>query len=245
RRNLGTILSEQSVPVRLRDEEYTTREIGEVDESFADRLQPGDRFLLDGRCLEYRAREEGAAVVEEVVGRPRVPRWNSGRWPLSPQLAQRLFLLRLQAAEALREGPEALQRLLTDDYGLSGSSLEMLAAYFQEQESVSEIPDSTTLLIEIVRYDGGAGAYLHQGLNRPANDALARVAVRRLGRLGRSATAEVADLGLVLRLRGELPDAAETARVLLASEGFLADLDAVLRDSEALRSRFAQVATTG
>ena len=41
--------------------------LGSLDEAFADRLQPGDRFLLDGKCLEYRARQEGAAVVEEMI----------------------------------------------------------------------------------------------------------------------------------------------------------------------------------
>lgn len=255
RRNLGTILSERTVSVRLRESgparsasegvgenDSPTREIGEVDEAFADRLQPGDRFLLDGRCLEYRAREDGAAVVEEVAGRPRVPRWNSGGWPLSAQLAQRLFLLRLHAAEALRDGPAALQRLLGEDYGLGGPAIDALATYFQEQESVSEIPDATTLLVELVRYDAGVEYYLHTPLNRPANDALARVAVRRLER---SASAEVADLGLKLRLRGELTDVAGTVRRLFAADGFAADLDAVLRDSEALRGRFAAVATTG
>jgi Lhr-like helicase len=161
---------------------------------------------------------------------------------LSAQLAERLYLLRLRAAEALREGPAALLRLLGEEYGLGGDAVELLAAYFQEQESVSEIPDATTLLVEEVRHDGGVEYYLHTPLNRPANDALARVAVRRLPR---SVTAEVADLGLVLRLRGDVPGVAEALRRLLAADGFLDDLDAVLRDSEALRSRFAQVAQTG
>src|SRR5262249_32538312 len=45
RRNLGTILTEETRQVRLTD----GPSIGQVDEIFADRLQPGDRFLLDGR----------------------------------------------------------------------------------------------------------------------------------------------------------------------------------------------------
>src|SRR5207249_9766619 len=50
RRNLGTILADEPKPVRLAD----GTPIGTVDEPYADRLQPGDRFLLDGRCLEFR-----------------------------------------------------------------------------------------------------------------------------------------------------------------------------------------------
>jgi ATP-dependent Lhr-like helicase len=253
RRNLGTILAERGVAVvtcpadDIDEATPHTRAIGEIDESFADRLQPGDRFLLDGRCLEYRRREEGAAVVEEVVGRPRTPRWAGSGWPLSAQLARRLYLLRLQAAEALREGAAALERLLGEDYGLIESAVGMLSAYFQEQESVSEIPDAATLLIEGVRQeDDRCAYYLHTPLNRPANDALARVATRRLNRdHGRSASSVVADLGVVLQFRTDLPDPAATVRQVLAGDGFREELDAALADSEALRTRFARVAQTG
>ena len=36
--------------------------VGEVTEAFAEPLQPGDRFLLDGRCLELK-HAEGAALL--------------------------------------------------------------------------------------------------------------------------------------------------------------------------------------
>jgi Lhr-like helicase len=157
-----------------------------------------------------------------------------------------LYLLRLQAAEALRESPPALARLLGDEYGLRGVALQMLAGYFEEQESVSEIPDAATLLVEVLRHDGGAEYHLHTPLNRLGNDALGRVLVRRLTRdHGRAVTLEVADLGLMLRLRGELPQAAETLRALLDPRGFAADLDGALAESEALRTRFGRVAQTG
>ena len=83
----------------------TTWTIGHVDPLFAERLRPGDRFLLDGRCLELRRQDHSGLLVEEVLGRPAVPRWGGDGWPLSAELARRLFDLRRQAAEALREGP--------------------------------------------------------------------------------------------------------------------------------------------
>ncbi len=241
RRNLGTILSERIVTVRLRDGE-TIKEIGEIEEVFAERLLPGDRFLLDGRCLEFRSREEGSALVEEVPGRPRVPRWNSGGWPLSSQLAERLFLLRQQAAEALREGPQALRHLLQREYELGDPAIELLSTYFQEQECISEIPDATTLLVEQVATESYVSYYLHTPLNRPANEALARVAVRRLEIF---AKVEVADLGFALTMRTPLANVAERFRQLLAVERFREELNGALRESESLRTRFVQVATTG
>jgi ATP-dependent Lhr-like helicase len=220
--------------------------IGEVDEAFADRLEPGDRFLLDGRCLEHRSREEGAVVVEEVLGRPRTPRWGGDGWGLSPELARRLYLLRIQAAEALREGPAALERLLENDYALHGEAAQIVAAYFQQQECISEIPESGVLLVEVVRAEGGAAYYFHTPLNRLGNDALARVAVARLAReFGRSAQSVIADLGFVLQLQRELPDVPEVVRRLFAVDGFRTDLDANLAESHMLRTRFARVAQTG
>jgi ATP-dependent Lhr-like helicase len=272
RRNLGTILSEATVPVMVRhsfsrgsenradetrfseprlnkdepDPITTLSQVGEVDEPFADRLQPGDRFLLDGRCLEFRAREKGAAIVEEVPGRPRTPTWTGEGWPLSPELSRRLYLLRTRAAEALREGAGALPELLRQEYGLEEEALAALVNHFQQQDQVSEIPDATTLLIEGINAERGLELYLHTPLNRPANDALARIAVARLVRdHGRSAGSLVADLGFVLRFRGAVADVPGLIRTLLSAEGFGGELDLALGQSESLRARFRRVAQTG
>ncbi|MFQ3594118.1 MAG: helicase-related protein, partial [Gemmataceae bacterium] len=241
RRNLGTILSERTVTVLQRRED-NLHPIGEIDEAFAERLTPGDRFLLDGRCLEFRRLQEGAALVEEVSGRPRIPRWNGDGWPLSAELAQRLYLLRCRAAEALREGRTALHQLLADDYALSDDAVTLLADYFEAQERVSEIPEATTLLVEEVNVGIDTEYYLHTPLNRPANDALARVTLRRIGR---SATSQVADLGLMLKLSGPEPNIAERLREWLAPERFREDHEAALAQSDAVRLRFGRVAVTG
>ncbi|MFO0929358.1 MAG: DEAD/DEAH box helicase [Gemmataceae bacterium] len=255
RRNLGSILAEPTVAVQLLstaatgdplDDSMVSFAIGEVDESFADQLQPGDRFLLDGRCLEFRRREHDDVFVEQLVGRPRVPTWTGDGWPLSPELARRLYVLRLQAAEALRDGPAALAALFRDDYQLTPAAVASLADYFERQESISEIPDVHTLLIEEVRVDAGAEYYLHTPLNRPGNDALARVLAARLAKeVGRSAMSTVADLGLTIRLRTPLPDVAAAVRTLLRADGFAAELADALAGSDVVRSRFGRVARTG
>jgi ATP-dependent Lhr-like helicase len=254
RRNLGTILAEQAVSVELEASPAAPEEdiapptitVGEVDEKYAERLQPGDRFLLDGRCLEYRRRHGGALIVTDVPGRPAVPRWGGDGWPLSPELAQRLYVLRIRAAEALRDGAAALEELLRREYGLQDGAALSLAAYFQRQETVSEIPETGVCLIEAMGREFGANYYVHTPLNRTANDALARVAVYRLARDGgHAASSLVADLGFALLLRRPLDDVPGLLRRLLAADGFAADLDAALGASPMLRERFRRVATTG
>lgn len=249
RRNLGTILADEPRPVCYFDEAAEDARglaIGSVAEPFADRLQPGDRFLLDGRCLEVRRADGRGVLVDEVMGRPIVPRWGGDGWLLSADLARRLYLLRVQAAEALRDGPEALADLLRRDYQLNGRAVGELVALFQRQECVSEVPDGDSCLIEAVAAEGGADYYVHTSLNRAGNDALARAAVLRLARTwGRTASSVVADLGFVLVVPGHPELLAADLRGLLSPCNFVADLATALAESDSLRERFRRAALTG
>jgi ATP-dependent Lhr-like helicase len=261
RRNIGTIIAEEPRMVLLHEEGQwqgprPSRCVGHVDEAFAERLQPGDRFLLDGLCLEFRHSEGQTLVVEEVIGRPLTPRWGGEGWPLSADLAQRLYLLRVRAAEALREGPAALAELLRREYALEAQAVTLLTAYFQRQESFSEIPDGLGCLVEVVGSDTGTDYYVHTPLNRAGNDALARVTAWRLARAwGRSATSVVADLGFAVLLprrwrfdpQPEAPLALtpECWRGLLSPHGFEAHLTEAVAGSDLLRERFRRVALTG
>jgi ATP-dependent Lhr-like helicase len=242
RRNLGTILSEQYRAVRLREGPA----VGEVTQDFADRLQPGDRFLLDGRCLEVRGSEDRAILVDEVVGRPAVPRWGGEVWPLSSELARRLYVCRIRAAEALRDGPDALLSLLERDYRLDRLAAGALLAYFQQQESVSEIPDLRTCLVEVVPGEVGPVYYVHTPLNPEGNDVLVRLAVLRLARdCGRGCGSVTADLGFALLLQEAEELTPDRIHTLLSSDRLEADLDEAIAGSMALRERFRRVAQTG
>ncbi len=254
-RNLGSIVEEPWVGVRSRGSEFpeeTEEDLGQVDEAFADAIKPGDRFVLGGQCLEVRHGEAGTLWVQVVTGKATVPRWGGERWPLSTELAARVYLLRVRVAEALRDGRASSMRLLQSEYGLAGPVAELLVGYFEQQECVSEIPDASTALVEVVSPPGGAAAYYwHTPLNRLGNDALARVATHRLARdWGCLATVLAADLGFALLTQTELPAVGSQGQVgllraLLSPIGFAADLEASLQSSEALRTRFGQVAQTG
>jgi ATP-dependent Lhr-like helicase len=227
----------------LRDQ---TREIGQVDDQYADRLQPGDRFLLDGRCLEYRRTEGWDLLVDEVIGRPVTPRWYGSAWSISAELARHLYLLRTRAGEALRDGTAALAIMLRDEYGLNRHAIAMLVEYFRLQECLSEIPDAATCLIEAVPTEEGTDYYLHTPLHQQGNQGLAQVIVRRLaaGR-GVQASSLAADLGLVVSVRVETKLSPADWRDLQAAADCESDFEEALLQSEMLRERFQGVATTG
>jgi ATP-dependent Lhr-like helicase len=247
RRNIGTILGEARRTVLLAPQtsvnDGSPTPLGDLDEAFADRLQPGDRFVLDGRCLEVQSMSGPALLTHEVVGRPRVPRWGADGWGLSADLARRLYLLRVQAAEALRDRPEALHRLLRRDYGLGERAARILCAFFERQECVSEIPDDAVCLVEVIGGGATSDYYVHTRLSRPGNDALSRVAALRLARdLGRTVTSVVADLGFALL--ASPPLSADDLRQALSTRDFESDLDRAIRDSTSLRERFRRAAFT-
>ncbi|MCS7046884.1 MAG: DEAD/DEAH box helicase, partial [Gemmataceae bacterium] len=249
RRNFGTIVSDPTCGVRLlgnTDDQDRSTPVGTVDECFADRLQPGDRFLLGGRPLEYRRRGAGALWVREACGVVAPPRWESPVWRLPPELVRRIYAFRVAAAEWLREGPTALAEWLNAEYHLTSPAVDELIDFFSRQEQVSEVPGPETLLIEQVRHESGIEAALHTPLPRAANEALAQVLTWRLRRdHGRAAESLADDLLVLLYLRGREELDGAGWRRLLAKHDWDADLAAALRDSWSVRERFAETATTG
>jgi ATP-dependent Lhr-like helicase len=260
-RNLGTIVAEDGVCVRqdlgnskvpspdgleltVRAQEPRQVPVGQIDESFAERLKPGDLFLLDSRCLEVKSIESGQVRTVEVTGRPAVPRWAGEGWPLSSELAARLYVFRMRAAEALRDGVDSAMNLFCQDYGLDQRAALVLANYFLGQESESEIPDSRTCLVEKVQNVFGSEFYVHTPLNRAGNDALARVLVRRLCRdYGWSATSVVSDLGFMLNIA--TAPTPEQWQALFAPAGFEKDFEEATLDCLSTRSSFQRVAQIG
>ena len=253
RRNLGTIVSEEPCAVRMAAPERETTSgwpvtslVGEVEEVYADRLAPGDRFMLDARCLELRERDGKEMLVDEVLGRPEVPRWHGAGPPMSNELARRLYLFRAAAGEALCEGPAALDRLLRGDFHLDHAAAVDLSRWLTHQETISEIPDMRTLLIEALAHPGHVEYCIHTPLPSPANQALARVVGHRLSHIRPvQATPLAADLGFLLVVERAAAIDAEQWRSLLSPFGLRDDFLAALRNSPLLRERFAHVAQTG
>ncbi|MHB1556328.1 MAG: DEAD/DEAH box helicase [Isosphaeraceae bacterium] len=199
RLNVGTILSEESVRVVA-----DGRAVGTLEAAYAERLAPGDRFVLDGRSLEVR-RLEGSVVHARVSGgEPSLPRWTSDRQSLSSELAAELAGLRAEAARRLdQQGAAALAGWLAGEFALDRRDADVIVELVEAQERYSEVPSASGLLVEESPAPEGTGlAYaFHAPLHRSACEAIARATGARLGRrFGRNLTLAVADLGWSIRL---------------------------------------------
>ena len=181
--NVGTITSEESVRVHV-----DGQVIGTLEGAYAERLQAGDRFVLDGRALEFR-RMDG-------LGRPRqgVRRRGSEPSPLverppgalgragpstSPGSGPR-------AAEALAEGPSALRAWLgrgprhRHRRGRGARSPPRRPGAGQRDPRRRRRPGRGILPTRLGR--PGLVYAFHAPLGRPASEAMARATAARLGR---------------------------------------------------------------
>jgi len=163
RANIGTIVSDASMAVQY----LGGAKLGQVEESFAARLKPGDCFLFGGRLLELvRVRDMTAWVKRASGSRPAVPRWNGGRMPLSTELADALLAQLAQARAGALDSPElqAAQPLLV------------------LQQRWSALPAPDTLLAEVLASREGTHLFLYPFAGRHVHLGLASLLAWRVAR---------------------------------------------------------------
>ncbi len=240
RMNVGTIISEESISV----ESQGTR-IGSLETSYADQLQPGDRFVLDGKALEYRRTEGSTIHAKSVSGEALFPRWTSDRPGLSELLAIQLGQFRDQLANLILNGTSLATDWLTKTYAMRPADANCLVTLWKAQLSVSEVPESKGVLVEVFPEQHGTAYAVHFGLHHSASQAMARAVSARIGKLvGRDLQLTVSDLGFVIHTSAQ-PISMEDVESLFQTNGLDADVLEGLDRGELIASRFKHTASTG
>lgn len=239
--NVGTIASEETARV-----EVEGRQIGTLEAAYAERLQTGDRFVLDGRALEVRRRTNGTIAARAAGGDPELPRWTSDRQSLSAELARGLASFRAEAAERLVSGGlEELIDWVCGVYRLPRGAVGVIAELLHAQAVLSEIPPAGGVLVEEWPHAEGYAYAFHAPLSRAACEAAGRAVAARLGRrFGRNLGLKAADLGWTVVLEGDGRIEAGDLEMLLDPEGFEADVVEGLDRGDLLARRFRHVAAT-
>ena len=240
RGNVGTITSEESVKV-LAD----GIEIGTLEGAYAERLQSGDRFVLDGRALEFRRLEGLVVRAKATSGEPNLPRWTTDRQGLTSELALELASFRKMAADLLADGPELLRAWLCETHDLHPEAAAVLVGLFESQERLSEIPGPDSLLVEESPHEEGLTYTFHAPLSRSACEAAGRATAARLGRrFGRDLALAAADLGWSIRLPEGASLSPREIAPLIDPAGFDDDVLEGLDRGELPARRFRHVAGT-
>ena len=254
--NVGTIATESMVHVQL-----GRKRLGQVEESFAKGLRPGDVFVINGRAVRFvESRLLTAKVVAANSAAPTVPRWGH-KMPLQSGLAEevvklRTSLARLLVAERMSVSPASESRtasatkdasdFLQAEYHLSASNARALVEHFALQARVSRIPTSEFFLVEQYAQRGLVHYFFHSLIGRSANDALSRIIARRVHEAkGGNALTSIDDYGFRLTLKPFQAMSAAEWQPLFRREGAEEALRAALEDSKLVKWQFRGVAQTG
>jgi ATP-dependent Lhr-like helicase len=234
--NIGTITSESMVQVRLR-----RRNLGEIEESFMRRMNPGDVFVLNGRSLRLVKTHLLTAFVAPADGAvPTIPRWYANKMPLASGLAEEVA--RLRTVMAARLDPD----WLISEYGLSPGNARALTAHFALQARISAIPTSEYLLVELYRHRGLSHYFFHSLIGRSANDALSRIIAQRVkDAKGGNALTTIDDYGFLLTVRPFQEAPVDAWRTLFARTGAEESLRAALAESSLVKWHFRGTSQTG
>ena len=166
RMNIGTIVEQPLLKVRLTGGRGGGPVLGEVEEYFAGLLTPGDTFMFAGRLLRFtRIREMSVECTEGGTGTPKVPAYGGSRLPLTTHLAARVRAL-LSSPAAWAVFPEPVREWL------------------ELQRAVSRLPGRDDLLVETFPRGGiwYLVAYCFEGRN--AHQTLGMLLTRRMERMG-------------------------------------------------------------
>jgi ATP-dependent helicase Lhr and Lhr-like helicase len=134
RQNLGTIIDIETLKVRLKNR-FGGTPLGEVEETFAATLTPGDTFLIGGEVVRYDALREMTVEVTRTPGRdPKVATFNGTKFATSTLLTHRIL--------------DMFQQPSWPDLPAH------TAVWLALQRDVSRLPEPGRLLVESFPHDG-------------------------------------------------------------------------------------------
>jgi ATP-dependent Lhr-like helicase len=160
RQNLGTIIDIETLKVRLKNQ-FGGTPLGEVEESFAATLTPGDTFLIGGQIVRYEGLREMTVEVSRTPGRdPKVAVFNGTKFATSTLLADRI--LDIFQAETWPDLPSHT------------------AWWLSRQREVSRLPDPQSLLLESFPHDGREHLVVYGFAGRNAQQTLGLLVTKQM-----------------------------------------------------------------
>ena len=164
RMNLGVIVSDPMLKVKFLSGGY----IGMVEEYFVARLNPGDKFGLAGKVLEFVMIKDMTVLVKKSNAKRAItPSWLGGRLPLSSNLSA---FLRHKFNEALQPGSKEVE-------------LKKLYPLFKQQEANSHIPKDDEFLIELIQTRDGHHLFMYPFEGRLVHEVMSALVAYRISKV--------------------------------------------------------------
>ena len=165
RQNIGTIVEGTSLRVLRAYKKHKGTYLGQVEESFAQRLAPGDTFFFAGQVLEFVGIYDMVLEAKpSKMGDPKVPTYAGGQMPLSTFLAE--------GVKALMGSPESWKDLPAE-----------VQEWLELQRRFSQLPQAETLLVEHFLRQKRYYSMIYTFDGRKANQTLGMLITRRMERM--------------------------------------------------------------
>ena len=164
RMNIGTIQDTDTLKVRLKNR-MGGQPLGEIEESFAATLTPGDTFVIGGQVVRYDSlREMTVQVTTEPGRKPKFATFMGTKFATSTQLSERI--LRMFQQESWPDLPRHTAEWLT------------------LQREVSRLPEPDRLLVESFPHDGRQHTCIYGFAGRNAMQTLGLLVTQRMEQTG-------------------------------------------------------------
>ncbi len=221
---VGTITSDGSLLVKF----MRGASLGQIEEQFLSRLEPGDKFLFAGRILQLVRIKDMTAYVRLATGKPKlVPRWQGGRLPLSNELAHAVLRLLAQADQSKFDSEE----------------MQAARHILELQDHLSELPTPEKLLIEQFKSREGQHFFLYPFAGRLAHEGLGTLLAYRLGQKQPGSFSIAAnDYGIEVATDAKLALNSDGWRALLNANNLVEDILSSLNASELSKRKFRDIA---
>jgi ATP-dependent helicase Lhr and Lhr-like helicase len=232
--SIGTIVSDAMMQVRA----SSGASIGQVEESFIARLNPGDCFVFSGRVLELkRIHELTAYVAPSKSQRATVPRWMGGKFPLSTELAD---FMRRELGNMAHDPASLDAARAQQSYG---AEVALLAPQLRLQLKQSALPAADEVLVERLQSKEGWHLFLYPFGGRQVNEGIAALMAHRASQIMRNSFSfAINDYGFELLAEKAYAQDEAALRQLLAPDAVVQDLLAAINAGELARRHFREIA---
>ncbi|WP_108855943.1 ligase-associated DNA damage response DEXH box helicase [Aliiroseovarius pelagivivens] len=167
RMNIGTIIDTDTLKVRMKGRSGASagKPLGEVEESFAASLVPGDTFLMGGQIVRFESLREMEVQVSRDRGRkPKLAVFSGTKFATSTQLSVRIL--------------ELLHRPTLPD--LPTHTLDWISL----QSQVSQLPRAGRILVESFDHEERAHTCIYGFAGKNAQQTLGLMVTRQMEELG-------------------------------------------------------------
>ncbi|HYW30877.1 MAG TPA: ligase-associated DNA damage response DEXH box helicase [Gemmatimonas sp.] len=222
--NIGTIVSDATISVRY----MTGGRLGTVEESFASRLSPGDKFIFAGKPLEFVRIRDLTVWVRRAKGTSgAIPRWMGTRMPLSTELAHALRVKVDEARRGVFDSPE----------------MQAVKGVLQLQMERSALPAPDELLIERTATRDGHHLFVYPFEGRLVHEGVAALFAYRIAQIAPiSFSYSCNDYGFELLSPDPAPIEEAIESGLLSTSHLLHDVLNSLNAAELARRQFREIA---